>query len=212
MVAGLWEGGNRPRNRRRIDRPRVGDSRGFHSLPGLGAVDSAHYFAADDDVGDLARVHGIVVLSFACFSAATPRLEDLARRVTLPEIAPRDFIAQLPKRLLAHPQGGVLAMIGHVGKATGFSFSWGPLEKQIDVFVDVFDRLLSGQRVGHATEAFDLRFTEISSMLLDIQDDPTTSDEDLVAWWIARNDARNYLRGLALGPLASAAFNAGGAT
>lgn len=66
---------------------------------------------------------GAVILSFACFSAGVPQRS--AHRLLLGEgdeylpFAPRT--ADLPRTLLAHPQGPI-AFAGHVDRATSYSF------------------------------------------------------------------------------------------
>src|SRR5262249_55474980 len=90
---------------------------------GVGHVSSAQYFAASDVRAD-ASVHGMVAFFFACFSAGTPELDAFAYRPGQPPpaLAPKPFVAALPKQLLSHPRGGALAAIGHVDQAWGYSF------------------------------------------------------------------------------------------
>ena len=85
----------------------------------------AEHFLAAADVADDANVNGMVALLFACFGAGTPDadqfLMDLSQAGTAPPLAPKPFIAALPRRLLAHPNGSALAVIGHIDRAWGFS-------------------------------------------------------------------------------------------
>ena len=75
--------------------------------PGFGSVKAEHFLAAAD-IADDANVNGMVALLFACFGAGTPDadqfLMDLSQAGTAPPLAPKPFIAALPRRLLAHPE------------------------------------------------------------------------------------------------------------
>ncbi len=171
--------------------------------PGYGSIRPQHLLTAKD-VGDDANVHGLVAFMFACFGAGTPVNDqfatDLAQAGQLPPLAPNPFVAALPRRLLAHPKGGALAVIGHVDRAWGFSIqaakSTGP---QIGSFRNSLGDILTGAPVGHAlTQTFGAKFAELSAILLSAisptgstADKP--SDRELVTYWIERNDAQNYV-------------------
>jgi hypothetical protein len=92
--------------------------------PGFGSVKAEHFLAAAD-IADDANVKGMIAFLFACFGAGTPDkdqfLTDLSQADTAPPLAPKPFIAALPRRLLAHPKGATLAVIGHIDRAWGFS-------------------------------------------------------------------------------------------
>ncbi len=184
----------------------VGDPRQFdeqgallcQDWPGLGTISEDHYFRGAD-LDPEARVHGMILFAFACFSAGTPQKEDFAHRPGSPppDVAPRPFVAALPRRLLAHPQGGALAVIGHVERAWGYSFVWGRAGTQLNVFKDALGKILAGWTVGHAMEGFNQRFAEVSTELSQLLERASfgwsVPPQDLVGWWTARNDARNYI-------------------
>jgi hypothetical protein len=171
--------------------------------PGFGSVSAEHFLAAAD-VADDANVNGLVALVFACFGAGTPDsdqfLMDLSQAGKAPPLAPQPFIAALPRRLLAHPNGSALAVIGHIDRAWGFSIQAPKTASpQIKPFRDSLEFILSGNPVGHAlTQQFGARFASLSAMLLSALS-PTAppamrpSDRDLVTYWLERNDAQNYV-------------------
>lgn len=171
--------------------------------PGFGNVGPEHFLAASD-IADDANVNGVVALLFACFGAGTPDadqfLRDLSQAGTAPALAPKPFIAALPRRLLAHPNGSALAVIGHIDRAWSYSIQSPKVsEPQIGAFRNSIGGILSGSRIGHAAcGQFGGRFSALSVLLLNATS-PTAaiasrlSDRDLVGRWIERNDAQNYV-------------------
>jgi hypothetical protein len=168
--------------------------------PGPGrrqAVDERHYLCADD-LGDTSGPLGLVSLHFACFGAGTPRWDEFAhdgsgRRT---ELAPHAFVAALPKRLLAHPAGGAVAVVGHVERAWGYSFLWPRAGRQTAVYASCLARLFDGHPIGSAFEYFNERYAELSSDLSIALEDVEFGKEpdhlELAAMWTANNDARGF--------------------
>jgi hypothetical protein len=163
------------------------------------ALPETFYFSADD-VADDARLLGTIAFHFACYGAGTPRLDEFAHRAGLAaqaQIAPYDFLAGLPQRILGHPKGGALAVIGHVDRAWGCSFIWEGLSNQLTAFKSTLKCLAEGQRVGFATEYFNERYAEISTMLSaqieEIKFGAEPDDRALAGLWTANNDARSYI-------------------
>jgi hypothetical protein len=171
--------------------------------PGFGQVLPDYYFAAADVRAD-ANVNGIIAFFFACFGAGTPDadqfLMDLSQAGRAPPLAPQPFIAALPRRLLAHPNGSALAVIGHIDRAWGYSIQAAKASgSQIATFRISLGNIISGNPVGYSVgQQFGRRYADLSAALLNATS-PTApalgrpSDRDLVAFWLERNDAQNYV-------------------
>jgi hypothetical protein len=167
-------------------------------FPGFGAVAPSHFVAAAD-VPDTAKVHGLIGFHFACYGGGTPH-EDLyhfERDGALPAIAPDPFIAALPRRLLAHPQGGALACIAHIERAWGSSITGVASSPQIRAFQRAIAQLLVGKPAGVAVQEFnDLSATMsevLAGLLGRVARNIPVDDVDLVTTWTARNDAGGFV-------------------
>ncbi len=159
------------------------------------AIPPEFYFAGED-VGTTGSLAGTMAFFFACYGAGTPRLDDFAHTATgtQTEIAPHGFLGQLPKQMLKR---GTLAVIGHVERAWGCSFTWKRAGEQTAVFESSLLRLLHGQPVGRAMEFFNERYAELSadlaSELEEVKYGKVADDDDIAGMWTANNDARSYI-------------------
>ena len=166
--------------------------------PGGGGIKQEYYFAGEDLTADT-NLLGMISFFFACYGGGTP-LEDKFFRTAFkdaPEkIAPYPFMAQLPRQMLALPQGGALAAIGHVERAWGYSFLWPGAGAQVVHFESTLEALMKGYRVGYALEYFNERYAEIATVLSDDLDDIEAGQAydpyELASMWTANNDARGY--------------------
>ncbi|CCD95600.1 conserved hypothetical protein [Bradyrhizobium sp. ORS 375] len=153
---------------------------------------------AGADVPDNARFHGMMHFLFACHGGGCTAFDDFDRLNKAPKrIADKPFLARLPQRLLAHPNGGALAVLAHVERAWAYSFQGQRGGSQIQGFRDVIGRLLSGQRIGQATDMFNLRWAAIATELSDMQADAAKGIDvplrRLGNLWVSRDDARNFV-------------------
>lgn len=103
-------------------------------------------------------------------------------------------MAALPQRLLA---SGVLALIGHVGRAWMTSFSWFEAGPQPQTFMAVLDSLMNGEPVGVAVQALSRRYAELAAVVASIEADSTrsssTSAQELSRLKLAMLDAKYFL-------------------
>ncbi|MGO4222404.1 C25 family cysteine peptidase [Lysobacter sp. TAF61] len=162
-----------------------------------GAIPEAFYFSGDD-VSDSADLSGTIAFHFACYGAGTPQRDDYAPAGTVPAtIASAPFLAHLPQRLAGKPDGGALAVIGHVERAWTYSFSWPGVGAQTSTFEECLHALMSGVRVGAAMDAFAMKHADLAVTLngeLDaIKYGAAVDDYTLAGLWTAHHDARSYV-------------------
>ena len=147
-------------------------------------------------------MHGLITFHFACYGGGTPLCDNFPRQVGAkpPVIAPKPFVGMLPKRLLSHPQGSALAVIGHIERAWGTSItglSRTQIRSRVQPFENMLGYILSGKPVGYALKDFNERTatlsTGLSQLLEDVRYGNKVSDIELGFVWLGRNDARNYI-------------------
>jgi hypothetical protein len=170
--------------------------------PNTGPVERSYYVAADDVPAD-ARPAGAVVFHFACFGAGTPAEDDYPHQRRLNRgrpLAARPFVAALPRALLAHRNGGCLAVIGHIERAWGCSFLGDKDRSQVQVFRAVLENLFDGWPVGLAMEWFNLRYASLATLLtgelakLVHRQNLDQNDLFRTAFlWTGHHDARGYV-------------------
>jgi hypothetical protein len=164
-------------------------------------LEDAYYSA--DDVESSANLSGLMAFHFACYSAGTPQHNNysIARDTNVaPQIAPHDFVARLPHRLMLN---GALAVVGHVERAWGVSIAYSRRslkdDRHLATYRSTLRRLMDGHPVGSALEYINEKYGEYSAELtrgveareLELEDAP--DDYEMVRLWRANNDARNYV-------------------
>ncbi len=138
------------------------------------------YFSAGDLEGiPQVDLLGKVAFLFGMHTAGTPRMDNFDRRKNPygdqsqqpKELAPEPFIARLPQRLLGHPSGGAVAVIGHVDVnwTTSFFGRSGRGKSSIGAFKFLLRRLMQGYPVGAAMEEFRRRFLRELSRWTEMQ-------------------------------------------
>ena len=79
------------------------------------------------------------------------------------------------------------------------SFQNGRGTPQVQGMRDVIVRIFQGQRLGQATDGFNMRWAVLSAELQEAQNlresfaEAMVSNAQLANRWVARNDARNYI-------------------
>jgi hypothetical protein len=167
----------------------------------------AGYFTADDVPLDEPFLEGSVFFQFACFGYGTPAESDYMHWLQEPTLnAELDFVAALPKRLLAHPRGPI-GFVGHVDTAWlhGFDDPNNPLiverfHPRLEPFAGAVDSLLTVRPLGLALERMNKRYAVGSNLLANLLDQMQRRglalDDDLrgriADIFIYRSDAQNY--------------------
>ena len=133
-------------------------------------------YLAGRDVADDASLLGMIVFTVAGFSAGTPKLENQVTSEPPRELSDRAFVSRLSQRLLGHPRGGALAIIGHVDTSwshTHQDFGEEPSDAALsgsersDAYVGTVSRLVRGFTVGSAMDFFNTRFAQTAAELVD---------------------------------------------
>jgi hypothetical protein len=164
-------------------------------------VPREQFVSADDIAGD-ASPFGLIALLIADYSAGTPQsgesvLHRLAHRLAgWVRVGQRTCLAALPRRLLAHPRGGALAIVGMVGG--GWTLTTADFARdQTDGLQSVLMRLAAGLPVGAAVEPCNERYAVLTSELgnlLEYQKYGMPFEAQKVAsLWAAMDQARRMI-------------------
>jgi hypothetical protein len=161
-----------------------------------GPVGAEMTFAASDLPGN-SSLQGLIHFFFACYGGGSPQLDNyrMGADGKPVKIANEPFVARLPQAML---RSGALAVLAHIDRAWSHSFVAGRSAPQVQEFRDVMVRILKGERIGQASDQFNLRWAVLSAELSDAMREKTmfpdqVSDLILANRWVARNDARNYI-------------------
>ena len=164
----------------------------------LSRLKREHYLSAPDITED-ARVHGMIAFHFACFGAGTPMYDSYqtgSGKEPL-RLAEQPFVARLPQKLMSHPKGGALAVIGHVDRVWSYSFQTTSAGDQIGPFRETIRRLFRGQSVGRAIQEFNERYAALCVYLVCMQHKVEAGEhvepEEQARLMTECSDAQNYV-------------------
>lgn len=169
-----------------------GPERWARALPG-------EFLFGPNDLSEAHRIAGSVAFLHSCYTLGTPRRDLFAKPDEgVSRLAPRPFVNELAKTLLAHPDGPALAVVGHVDQTFEPFWKWPGSESRIETFTSAFLSLLHGHRLGHALEVFAHRYAEIAVELAEREwrrtATPTSEKdhEELGRLWQGFHDARAF--------------------
>lgn len=160
-------------------------------------IKRSHYFAAEDLPRE-ASLRGLVAFFYACHSLGTPSRDSVPQgTLGKPEtIADQSFVSLLPQRLLAHPRGGALAVIGHVDRALTSSFLGSPKGEAVDPYRNFLRRLLKGHTVSWAMEYLNQAYAAYASQHANDWDARVwrekVDDAEFLSVWRHKNDLRSF--------------------
>lgn len=167
------------------------------------------YFHAQD-LDPNAHLWGMIAVFFACFGAGIPPLSDFYHlRDKLPgevlNLAPRPFFSALPRQMLCHPNGGALAVVGHVERNFAAAFRTpgvtGNQGRDLLAFQQMLSLLARGYPVGAALEDMNTRSASrsvaLTNALFPVLHQglvaPPELEREISNLWTSSQDARNYI-------------------
>lgn len=175
----------------------------------IGQLTPDELYSAKDVPLNQPFLEGAVFFQFACFGYGTPAESDYTHWLkAVPErYTKADFVAALPKRLLAHPHGPI-GYIGHLDTAFLHAFTdaddpavpdrW---HARIAPFVSAVDRLLKVQPSGLSLHDMSGIYSVCNAQITNTYDSQRRGKLEwnprrqarFLDTWIRRNDAQNYM-------------------
>ncbi len=166
-------------------------------------------FAAHDIPLEEPFLEGAIFFQFACFGYGTPAESDYAHWLpnARDDYPGTDFVAAIPKKLLAHPRGPI-AYIGHLDTAFLHGFAdvsnrhidarW---HTRIAPFKAAVEDILGAQPSGLSMRNLHNRYSVCNALITNIYD---REKRGRLTWtpalkarfldnWITRGDAQNYM-------------------
>jgi len=165
--------------------------------PALGRMDPERHCFGAADLSDEAGVQGTIAFLYTSYSAGTPEYESLPLDGEPRRLAERPFVGGLPRRFLAHPRGGALAVIGLAERAWAASTAALAEQAWLPSFGDLLDGLLSGRPVGHAVKELKQRYATLALRLVELKQKKArgavSTESEVAAVWSGQNDLRSVV-------------------
>jgi len=131
-----------------------------------------------------ANLHGTIHFMFACFGLGSPQFDTYSKKDK--QIAPGPILSPLPQKMLCHPNGA-LAVFSHVDRAYASCWQTEDEKPQISGFRGVLSSLMRGDRVGNATDQFNLIWGTRYALV-----DSAPDHETRALRWLRSQDARAF--------------------
>lgn len=139
---------------------------------------------------------GAVMFCFACFSGGVPEKSAIAflKSKTEEILSPESFVPALPRALLARPDGPI-AFVGHVDRATSFSFQWdsGPAAFRDFCEWSVGGYGTLGQAMRTLREAAADSSIKLTEALSPVPGGRQGTPQDIFRHWIHYHDLIRYI-------------------
>ena len=161
-----------------------------------GPLSSNHYLDADD-LHQAASFRGLITFLLSDFSAATDKALEFSASASSTSATYTPFVSRLAQRLLCHPKGGALAVVGNVGGVWSYSLNRSFMGASAAIFERVLERLFRGYPIGFAQELLSMRYAELASDLSAAIEDVTEGRNldflSLAGLWTTHNDVGNLV-------------------
>jgi hypothetical protein len=163
--------------------------------PGTGAVVQRSHVFTPEDVPVDASLTGTVLILLGN-STAGQSMRTQAASITQPTTQ-EALVAPLARRLLSLPQGGALAVLGHVDELWSYSFRF-ELEYEYARYEKLVRHLLDGRTVGLAADLLGQRYSQLRARLdeglrASFLAGRTVDENRYRSLRVAMLDARNYV-------------------
>jgi hypothetical protein len=174
---------------RDINSPHLADTQGAllcEVWPGDVSPTKDQYFAARN-LRDDSDLRGTVHFLFACYAGGWPKISTYDGE----PVGPAPMVARLPQAILAK---GALAVFAHIDKVWSYSYQSGDGIDRSQEYEDLVTRMMKGARAGHATDAFNIRWSVLAGYIAaQINAATIPSTEAAHNLWIEHDDARNHI-------------------